>query len=302
MEPGNIWLLLLIAAVSFALSFIGAAVGLILGHLRLPLLIGYLHNPVAGAAMNSLISGTGALAGTVRHIREGRVSWAGLAMMGIPSVAGAIAAVNLIVHVKHFWSYLVIGIMLVISGVSLIRKKPTNPPPGEISLARRLAVEMVIGFGLGALGAITGLMLGSLRLPMMIKYLRMDAKKAVGTNMAVGCATGLTAAAAVFIKHPGHFNLLVLAVVATPTIVGGYLGGWLTGKLSKEAVQKFAGWIIASTGVYLIVQGSALTLRKKPVDVTTVLVTHPEHDEEWWWDEDDGSWGEDDDDMPEEDI
>ena len=59
MEPGNIWLLLVIAAVSFVLSFIGSSVGLVLGHLRLPLLIAYMKSPGGGAAMNLIISGTG---------------------------------------------------------------------------------------------------------------------------------------------------------------------------------------------------------------------------------------------------
>jgi hypothetical protein len=52
MEPGSFWLLLAIALVSFSLAFIGAAVGLVLGHLRLPLLITYLGSPGAGAMTN----------------------------------------------------------------------------------------------------------------------------------------------------------------------------------------------------------------------------------------------------------
>lgn len=300
MEPGSIWLLLLIAIVSFALSFVGSAVGLILGHMRLPLLIRYLGSPTAGAAMNSLISGTGALAGAIRHLREGRVSWLGLAMMGIPSVAGAIVAVHLIMHVKQFWSYLIIGIMLVISGVSLIRKKPVDPPPGELPIARQVIVEIVIGFGLGGLAAITGLMLGSLRLPMMIKYLRMDPKKAIGTNMAVGCLTGLTAATASFLKGAGHLDLKVLAVVVPFTILGGYLGGWLTGWLSKETVQKLAGHIIAYTGVVLLVQGG-MSIRKKPRELPPVIVEYVEGYEEDWLYDDDGAMMYDKDEEVEED-
>ena len=81
MEQGNVWLLVLIALVSFALAFIGATVGLVLGHLRLPLLIVYLGSPGAGAAMNLVVSSTGALAGSYRHARDGRVSWVGLAII-----------------------------------------------------------------------------------------------------------------------------------------------------------------------------------------------------------------------------
>src|SRR3954453_21817758 len=79
MHPGSPWLLVGIGVLSFALAFIGAAVGLILGHLRLPLLIAYLGSPTGGAMMNLLISGTGALSGSASHVRAGRVSWSGIA-------------------------------------------------------------------------------------------------------------------------------------------------------------------------------------------------------------------------------
>jgi hypothetical protein len=48
MEPGSLWLLIAIALLSFALAFIGAAVGLVLGHLRWPLLIAHVGSPGRG--------------------------------------------------------------------------------------------------------------------------------------------------------------------------------------------------------------------------------------------------------------
>lgn len=284
MEHGSVWLLVAIALVSFLLSFIGAAVGLVLGHLRLPLLITYLHSPVAGAATNLVISGVGALAGTYRHIRAGRISWVGLAIMGIPSAIGAIVAVLIFVHINPFWSYLAIGFMLVISGVNLIIKKEPTPPPGDLSMLRRVTLEVVIGLGLGALAAITGLMLGSLRLPMMIRYLRMDPKVAVGTNMAVGCLTGLIGAVTAFLSGIGRLDWLVLGVVVPPTVIGAYFGGWLTGKLTRQAVQKMAGWIVAVSGVLLLGQGTYKHFRKaKPPTNPPLFVHEPEATYDDWF-------------------
>jgi uncharacterized protein len=276
MGPGGLWLLIAIAGLSFALAFIGAAVGLVLGHLRLPLLIAYLGSPGAGAMTNLIVSGCGALAGSARHVRDGRVSWVVLTLMGIPSAVGAVVAVLIFVRINPSWSYLVIGVVLVISGANLIRRKAQGQPGGPISLARRVVVEGAIGLGLGALAAVTGLMLGSLRLPMMIRSLRMGPKEAVGTNMAVGCLTALVGAAAGLLTGPGRLDWLVMAVVVPPTLLGGYLGGWLTGRISKEAVQRLAGWIIAIAGVILVGQGVGPVVRKPPAAVPPLLVEGPE--------------------------
>jgi uncharacterized protein len=231
---------------------------------------------------NLIVSGCGALGGSARHLRDGRVSWVVLALMGIPSAVGAVAAVLLFVHINPLWSYLVIGVLLVISGVHLIRRRAQDQPGRPSSLARRVVVEGVLGLGLGALAAVTGLMLGSLRLPMMIRYLRMDPKDAVGTNMAVGCLTAPVGAAAGLLAGPGRLDWLVMAVVVPPTLLGGYLGGWLTGRISKQGVQRRAGWIIAITGVILVGQGIDLAFRKPPTAVPPLLVEEPEYD--GWFD------------------
>lgn len=281
MQPGSPWLLVGIGVLSFVLAFIGAAVGLILGHLRLPLLIAYLGSPTLGAMTNLIISGTGALGGSAGHVKAGNVSWKGVALIGIPSMLGAIIAVVIFIRINPLWSYIVIGLMLVISGVNLIRKKPDERPPEPITPLRQMIIEVLIGLALGALAAITGLMLGSLRLPMMIRYMRMDPKEAIGTNMVVGCLTALVGATTGFIAGGRHIDWLVLAAVVPPTLLGGFFGAWLTGKISKQAVQKFAGWVITFTGVLLVGQGVVGTVRK-PRRATPPIVIEWDYDD--WFD------------------
>lgn len=282
MEPGNPWLLVGIGLLSFVLAFIGSAVGLILGHLRLPLLVAYFGAPGTGAMTNLIISGTGAVAGAWSHVRAGRVSWKGVALIGIPSGVGAIVGVLLFVQLNPVWSYLAIGVMLIISGVSLVRRK-TDEAPSEESVHpwKRFALETAIGLGLGALAAITGLMLGSLRLPMMIRYLKMDPKEAVGTNMVVGCLTALVGSVTGWLAGDGRMPWLVMAVVAPPTILGSWLGAWLTGRISKQAVQKFAGAVVAVTGVLLVGQGVVGTA-KKPESALPPIVEEWDYDD--WFD------------------
>ena len=45
-------------------------------------------------------------------------------------------------------------------------------------------LESVIGFGIGVLGGLVGLVLGSISMPAMISILKMEPRVAVGTNLA----------------------------------------------------------------------------------------------------------------------
>ena len=51
---------------------------------------------------------------------------------------------------------------------------------------RLILLESLIGLGVGFLGGLVGLVLGSIRMPAMISILKMEPKVAVGTNLA-GC-------------------------------------------------------------------------------------------------------------------
>ncbi|MBA3348535.1 MAG: sulfite exporter TauE/SafE family protein, partial [Actinobacteria bacterium] len=85
------WELALAFFGSFVAGYLGSALGLVLGTLRLPLIVLASGSPLAAAGTNIAISAAAAAAGSARHIREGRVDWRIVAWMAPPSMAGAIA-------------------------------------------------------------------------------------------------------------------------------------------------------------------------------------------------------------------
>jgi uncharacterized membrane protein YfcA len=259
MDPHSLLLLTAIGVSSFALSFYGAAIGLILGHLRLPLLIYYLPSTTAGMATNLAISGLGALTGSVRHAREGRVSLRLLALMGIPSILGALVGAFLLMRVDSSWARVAVGGFLVISGVNLVVSRKSEGAAVNPFQALRILAEILIGLVIGFLAAVTGLMLGSVRLPMMIRMLKVDPRVAVGTNMAVGCLTAVAGACALW---PGgqSFDLMTLLIVGPLTILGGYWGSRCTGRFRKESLQFLVGLTIVLTGVGMVAEGVWKTL------------------------------------------
>jgi uncharacterized protein len=276
-----------IAVLSFLLSFVGAAVGLVLGHLRLPLLVAHLGSPVVGASTNLAVSGLGALAGTARHAREGRISLTVLALVGVPSAVGAAVGMLLFVKVDRFWAHVVLGCLLLYLGTRMIRARPRLPQPREASGgpgALGLLGEVFLGVLLGALAAVTGLMMSSLRMPVVLRLLRGDAQVAVGSNMAIGLLTALVGVVTAWAVGSG-FDLLSLAVVGPPTMLGGYLGAVLTGRLRKETLQYVLGWAIAATGLLMVVQGAWKATRARdlqPPPQTAAEAYELEHEEDEW--------------------
>lgn len=277
-----------IGLVSFVLSLIGSAVGMVLGHLRLPLLVAFLGSPVSGASTNLAISGLGALAGSVRHLRGGRVSLAALALVGIPSALGAVGGMLLFVKVNRFWAHITLGLLLLVLGIRMARRPPEQQaagPPGKY----RLLGEVLIGLLLGALAAVTGLMMNGLRLPVLVRLLRGEVPVAVGTNMAIGFLTALVGVAAAWAVGSG-FDLLALLIVGSPTILGSYLGAAVTGYLSKETLRRVLGWLIATLGLLMILEGFWRATRPRdlqPPPHTPAEVRELEEETDEWFDEPD---------------
>jgi uncharacterized membrane protein YfcA len=275
-----------IGLLSFVLSFLGAAVGLVLGHLRLPLLIAYIGSPVGGASTNLAVSGLGALAGTYRHAREGRVWLSVLAFIGIPSAAGAILGVLLFVKVNRFWAHIGLGAVLLVMGINMLRARLPSSTEGDVRLPGplRLLGEVGIGLFLGILASVTGLMMSSLRVPMMIRLLKIDPKVAVGSNMAIGFLTGLVGAVT-SLTAGGDFDLAVLAFVGPPTMLGSALGARVTGRLRKETVQRLLGGTIAVLGLVMIIEGGWKATRARdlqPPPHTPVEAKELEEEEDEW--------------------
>jgi len=247
-------ILAFIAAVSLVLSHIGATVGLVLGQLRLPLLIYALGSVTVGTATSLAISTAGTLIGTLRHAAGGRVRLALLLTIGGPSAAAAYFTARHAGHVDPWLLKLGISVVLVATGARmlLVRPQPAPEPTTPPKLPAPLA-EILVGAALGAVSGLVGLLLGSLRLPAMMRYARIPAPAAIGTNMAIGTLTGLSAGVATV--REGNIDLPSFIVVGLATILGVHLGAGRTGKLAPEKLLAIIAWVLLGVGLFMFAEG-----------------------------------------------
>ena len=245
---------LLLAAVAlwcFVTALAGGLVGLVLGNIRLPVVVLAATSPAAGAGANIGISALAALTASVTHVRAGRIDWRVFLWMAPPSVLAAAAGGLLSGKVPGTALLIVIGVTLVVFGIDLLRPRSATASPAEkVSPAAAIATGAVIGL----LGGFVGLILGSLRIGALIRFVGADTFRAVGTNVAVGFCLGV---AGVLGHLAGGVDWTLLGVGAAASVPGALLGARLTGRLNERQLLRAVGIVLLVAGAALLVQAFA---------------------------------------------
>jgi uncharacterized membrane protein YfcA len=231
----------------FVVALAGGLAGLVLGNIRLPAALALASSPAAGAGANIGISAVAAATAAVTHIRAGRVNWRLFAWLLPPSIVGAVAGGLLSGALSRGALLAVIGAALLYFGIDLLRPKRELAPVREGGRA----ATVVIGLAIGFLGGLVGLILGSLRMPAMIRWLREPPARAIGTNLAVGFWVGI---AGVIGHAPGGVDWGLLAVGGAASIPGALLGSRLTGRLSERRLLQAVGCILVVAGTVTLIQ------------------------------------------------
>ena len=239
---------------SFAVSFFGGLVGLVLGNLRLPLIVLFASSPAAGAGANVAISGAAAVTSSLRHWRGGRINWRLFRWMAPTSLLGAVAG-GLIAGVLPDRVLLaVISVFVLLGGVEVARYRR---PEGEDRVPTRrdlLLNAALVGLAVGVLGGLVGLILGSLRLPAMVRWAGVTPHAAVGTNAAVGAVVG----AGGLLGHlPSGIDWGILGVGAAAAIPGADLGARFTGRLDERQLLRAMTAILVFSGLAMAAQAIA---------------------------------------------
>jgi len=219
----------------------------VLGTLRLPFIVIATGSPLAAAGTNIAISAAAAGAGGLRHAREGRVDWRVVSWIAFPSVAGAVLGALLADDVSESLLYGLIAAVLFWSGFD-IALRPITPRP---RVRLRLARGTVLAFFIAVLGGAVGVILGTLRMPALIRSVGMDVRRAAGTNLVVGFFLGVAG----FVTHSVQEGVdwAILGAGLAGAIPGGWLGARATGRISENRLR-------LALGATLLVVGAAFAI------------------------------------------
>ena len=242
--------LVLVFAGSFVAGYVGSMLGLVLGTLRLPLIVAVAGSPLAAAGTNIAISAAAAGAGALRHAREGRVDWRVVAWMAPPSVAGAVVGAVFAGDVSERLLYAAIAAVLVWSGIDLAVR-----PVRALARERpRLAWAAFSGVGIGVLGGAVGVILGTLRMPALVRGVGLGVRRAAGTNLVVGFLLGVAG----FAAHAGSLGVdwATLAGGLAGALPGGWLGARATGRVDEQVLRIALGVVLVLVGLAFAAQAA----------------------------------------------
>jgi len=250
--------LALFALWCFVVAAAGGVAGLVLGNIRLPATLLVTSSAAAGGGANLLISAAAAGAASVSHIRAGNVNWHLFAWMAPPSVAGAVLGGYLAGLIDEDVLLVCIAVVLLYSGIDLLRWRPRVAPAGEPAArepGRRefnRPTAVLSGAVIGVLGGLVGLILGTLRMPALLRFVGEPVRRAVGTNLTVGVCVGIAGAL-------GHLPSVapdwrIAAVGAAASIPGAVIGARLTGRLSELQLLHAIGAILLVAATVMALQ------------------------------------------------
>lgn len=265
-----LWQALFLILISFAVGILGGFVGLALGTVRLPSLLLLGIAPPIAAGTNLIVSTSSALLGSIKHLRDGRVSWHLAMIMGIPSMVGAFIGGFASQRTPNALLLVVVGVLVFWQGVELLQRMLIDRRlhrtdrsvddafiklPVSLTTTKRFT-GAIVGLGVGFLGGAVGLILGSLRLPTLIRVMDINPRVASGTNLVIGFAMGSIG----WIGHVSHgqvdYPLVVL--MSSTAMTGSYLGAQLTGHVDLNRLVGAMGVALLAISMLLIWRGVML--------------------------------------------
>ncbi len=260
--------MILYSVLGGVIGFIGGMVGLVLGVIRFPFILEAETSASITAGTNLSVSTLGAISGAINHYRQNNIDLKIFLVMALSGAIGAFVGSFLtdLVSIVVLLSLIIIivsyeAIDLVIKSGKVGKKANKNHNPNSTTYDTNIASlaaagsdsnksnldsinekktieiikESVIGLGVGLLGGMVGLVLGSIRMPAMISILKLPTRIAIGTNLASSAFMGTMGVIGHLINN--NIDFIILSLMGPTAMLGAFLGSKFTNKINESNMK-----------------------------------------------------------------
>ena len=220
------------------------------------------------------VSTLGAITAAIQHIRNKNMSFTIFIIMALTGAIGAFYGASLTKNIPINFLLILVGLIISYESFTLLKddtnrnnkinNKNTNDKKitenrlklNQNSIKQKnpyydIFVQSIIGFLIGILGGLVGLVLGSIRLPAIIKILKTEPKIAVGTDMLISSVMGMSG----FVGHliNNEINLFYLIILGPSAMFGGFLGAKYTNRISPSTLKRLIGIVLAIVAITIFI-------------------------------------------------
>ena len=268
----------MIIAGCIAFLLIGLILGLIGGGgsiLGVPVLVYVMGYSADEATSYSLfIVGMTSLIGSIAYLKKGDISFEAILQFAIaslitvfcvrkfvmPNIPAVISFASIQIS-KHMLIMVLFSILILASSVSMIKKKQYDRinevkwdefARSPLGLPFVILLGVTVGFITGFVGAGGGFII----VPVLIFFLRLSFKKAIGTSLCIIALNSLIG----FTGNIGHQTIdwVMLLIISSICILGILLGSLLSSKVSSQKLKPAFGWFTLVVGIFVLIKETLL--------------------------------------------
>ncbi len=254
------------------LGYVGALIiGIILGLvggggsiLTVPIFVYVLGtNPIVATAYSLFVVGSVALVGAINNLRKGLVDVRTAIVFAIPAFIGVYltraflipAIPDVLFTVGDFTLSKDTGIMIffalimLLASVSMIRSRREEKTINS-DVSYNYPIILIEGLIVGVVTGIVGAGGGFLIIPALVLLAKLPMKKAVGTSLLIIAVKSLIG----FIGDLQNIEIewSFLLVFTSISIVGIFLGMYLSNFIEGKKLKKGFGWFVLLMGIYIL--------------------------------------------------
>ncbi|MCC5921392.1 MAG: sulfite exporter TauE/SafE family protein [Cyclobacteriaceae bacterium] len=255
------------------LGFLGALViGIVLGLIggggsifTVPVLVYLLMiDPVTATAYSLFVVGTASLVGAIRNMQKGLVDIKTAVvfaipafitvyltrMYAVPAIPDSLFTIADIEITKNIGIMLFFALIMLAASYSMIKDRKESVEDENVKVSYNYPLIVLEGVVVGFLTGIVGAGGGFLIIPALVLLAKLPMKKAVATSLLIIAVKSLIG----FLGDVQNIQIdwSFLGVFTLISIVGIFVGIWLSNFIDGKRLRKGFGWFVLIMGVYII--------------------------------------------------
>lgn len=245
--------------------FVGISLGLIGGGgaiLTVPILV-YLFSiePDIATTYSLFIVGIASLIGSIKYYKQGNLHVNAALFFGIPALISLLTIrkfvlpkipqnlfqINSIIITKNILLMIVFAVLMIAASTSMIRKVKAKSNELQTQRSKLILIGFLVGIVTGFLGAGGGFLI----IPTLVFFANLQMKQAVGTSLIIIACNALIGFGGDMMNGV-VVNYQLLFSFSFLSIVGIFIGTFLSKKIDGNILKPVFGWFVLVMGFYII--------------------------------------------------